>query len=368
MKADFPSIGDGDPASSQDLSRAMSLMDEGNVELINDHTRASFGRREFTIVGSLTAIALDLTRYHTLGNGISVELISSGLSIGNPSWLWTIDFLGGFNLPLLPRHIVKALYKLLTRMKGLGIRSAPSALARSRVFLCLVVVSCTLLATTVRPASALLFIPTQRWVASARTDFCIRGTPNMLWPAVLGANDTAGGKKLVTAVETLGLIIPGWQLYMAGRSAFQVPPAIMLRGELTVTLSNFSSGPPDTWVITPHVAVASHADYLSHEAEIAFNKVKGCNKRLRDFGLCNLEIATGGKFPAARTVCSNLMEVHDLNSSIEFPVLTKKRYWQLRHYQGFDPSKRLSATHLNLIDWTGVTTLNTTIERQAQAK
>lgn len=110
--------------------------------------------KELTIVGSLTSIVLDLLHYHLLNEGLNLGLVGSGLSVGSPSWPWSTEFISGIKASILPRPIFAFLFALL--------------------------VSCTLLATTVGPASALLFILIQLWVPSASTDFYIGGTEDML--------------------------------------------------------------------------------------------------------------------------------------------------------------------------------------------
>lgn len=344
-------------------------------------------------MGSLTAIALDLVRYHALHEGINFGLISSGLSISTPSWLWTVDFLGGFGVSLSPQSTKTMIMNLPARTKTalkqtrkLGIRAAYSAMVRSKLFLCFVLVAFTLLGTTVGPASALLFIPTQHWIASARTYFYIRGTPDMLWPEVLGSNHTGvglcstspiridmdsclngGWKKLVAAVERISPILPGWSLYIAGGSAYQVPPARTMYGGI-LALDDRGNAAPDTWATVAHAAVTSHADYLSHQATFAFGMAKGRNRRLRDFGTKDLMIATGGKFPVARVACSILTEMHGPDTLVPFPILTENVTWRLPFQQGPGLSKILNLTDLGVDSWDGITNLNATTEMQARVK
>ncbi|KAF2444320.1 hypothetical protein P171DRAFT_494611 [Karstenula rhodostoma CBS 690.94] len=359
---------------------------------------------ELTIVGSLTAIALDTVRCHLLDQGLSIGLLSSGLSIGTPSWLWTKDTFGGFGVfPVLRDNWrtfnrIPAWFRENFRLRtAVGARSRSTlslqlrlmslprlmltSFPRSKRLLCGMLVMFTLLATVAGPGSAVLLIPAQQWVASASTDFYLRGTTDMLWPNVLSSNHTGvgrcvttplhtefdscligGWKTLVAVFEHINPIIPGWDISMPAVRAYQVPPARLIQGGYS------NAADPDTWAKSPHMAVISHADYLSHQAELAFQKAKGRSRRLRDFGSANdLHIVTEGKFPVARVACSNLTELHGPETLIDFPVLTEKVYWRPNGDQKFGPSRPLAASDLGFSHWDALS-LNATTVDQARAR
>ena len=332
------------------------------------------------IVGSLTAIALDLLHYHLLNEGINLGLLASGLSIASPSWLWSFDFLSG----------------LTTWKQNYGSHACPGFTRwsqdtlRSKVFLLSILCSATLLATMVGPASALLFNPIQFWVRSANTHFYIQGSEGSLWPEVLGLDHVGPAvcsksplplgfaSCLNGAWENLAAVItphrftpmtPGFTLHISRGKVTQVPPAVQIVGNLPTPEKNFTSGDPDTWAVSPHLASASHADLIGHLIGISFQKSKTNNarKRFRDFGRNHVTIATGSKFPITRTVCGDLSVVSDASSEVRFPILQKDEYWHTKEQVSRGPMSNISLSSFNLSDWTALR-LNATTEQQSRAR
>ncbi|KAH8731760.1 hypothetical protein GQ44DRAFT_821920 [Phaeosphaeriaceae sp. PMI808] len=336
---------------------------------------------ELLVVGSLTAIALDLVRSHILGDGLSIGLVSSGLSIGSPSWLWTIEFAGGFQVS----KNLKKVWLALTHptVLSLGLRSTTrsfSTFARSKIFLLIALVSLTILATFIGPSSALLFIPNDMWVPGPRTDFYIKGTVDTLWPVTLGANHTGpaictaetargdnenclngGWRKLSGVIQNINLLAPGWSLFMAGTTSR------MIEGLRPVPDRDYIFGDFDTWGITPSFAVAAHVNYIYGRGEAAFSFAKGRNRRLRDFGVNGggASATTAGRIPVVRTVCGATKKVEESLKELSFPVISEDRHWRSKPTDT-GPTQSINISQLELRGWDGLKLGNKSV-RQVRA-
>lgn len=334
--------------------------------------------KELTIVGSLTSISLDLLRYHLLNEGVNIGLLGSALSVGSPSWFWSIDFISGVKTLILIRPKFS--------FTSSSVHSLLSNFVRSKAFLFAVLISCTLLATTVGPASALLFIPIQLWIRSSRTDFYIRGTKDELWPETLNRNHTGpdfcsisplptdiasclngAWRALVSAVGFISPTRPLFSFYIAGGSPYTIPPATIITGSAPLPKANYTDGFPDTYAISPHLAVTSHMDYLYYQSEAAFRVAKGRNRRLRDFAPSYFQVTNGGKLPLVRTVCGNLTELTEPPIEVELPLLSEDKYWHARTWNGTGSIQRLNAASLNLANWDALRSRAMT-EQQSRAR
>lgn len=249
---------------------------------------------------------------------------------------------------------------------------------RSKIYLLVTLVVCSILASVVGPASALLFLPTQLWLPAASTDFYLAGTENELYPLKLTLNNTgpayckasplrledhcihSGWRTLYAEMETLGPVRPGWSLLMPDKSSRTI------NGVVETDL--------ETWAVTMTTAMAKHMDNLATLNGIAWSFAKGRNRRLRDFvGDGGGYAVVWGKMPVTRTVCGNLTlvrsdirKVNDTTNKLGFPVLSRDQYWRTPESPGL--VQEVDVSTLNLTSgWNGLRPLNLS-HQQARAE
>ena len=246
-------------------------------------------------------------------------------------------------------------------------------------------ICCTLLALTVGPASALLFVPTQLWIKSSSTRFYMSGVEDDLWPAVLSRNHTgpeacavsplrrdyssclyASWTVLLGGVTVLRLKRPGFSFYIPGGDAYFFPPASLITGNVPDP-NDYTKGEPDTWAVGPDLGVASHMDYLNELTVEAFGKSTRWRARLKDVGGSRLVLTEGGRFPITRTVCSDRTAVTGPQSMLDIPVVEEHRLWRERVHEGKGLMAHMDLASMNLTDWNALQ-LNATTTLQSRAK
>lgn len=307
-----------------------------------------------TIVGSLTVIALDLVRYHLTNDGINLGLLSAGLSFAQLNWLWSTDFLSGFRVSM-PRW--------------------------AKFFVLLTLALCCILASTVGPASALLFIPTELWLPAASTKYYAAGTEDDLYPLKLIANNTgpdyckqsplvfnpqclhAGWRNFFAEMSVVSPVRPGWSFLMTGASGI---PSRIISGTAPDQNNNYKAA-YESWATTISVVMAISMNKCKSANDQAWAYAKGRNRRLRDFidGGGGYAISWG-KIPVTRTVCGNLTTIRSDSNKLEFPILSRDKYWRSEHSIG--PIQEVDITAMNLgINWESLQRLNLS-HQQVRAK
>lgn len=261
------------------------------------------------IVGSLAAVITDAVRHQLLGNGINLGLVSSAFWFMGANFLWSQDFWSGLQQSRHSKYSIQ----------DLG-------------FLLLLTV-CGLLASVTGPASALLFLPSQGWLAAGNTDFYLYGTNDMLWPqhittahspaACLGDIPSVSPKCHYGGWETLKAVYSSNAMNNEDRT-FDV---LMLDGMRSrenhlVHQDNTSS----TWAVAMHMATLFHAKDLTWKHDIANSYAKGNRARIRDAGLWMLRTKT--RVPVLRTACGPLQRILNGTNTVPFPVLDLDNQWK----------------------------------------
>jgi hypothetical protein len=160
---------------------------------------------------------------------------------------------------------------------------------RSKAFLYATLISCTVLATQVGPASAMIFTPAQLWIKATSTHFYIAGMEDVLWLATLTSNDNGSNlcrqsplhveyssclygswRVLPRAITILRSVRHGFRFYIPEGGAYKFPPSALIYGNMANPERNFTSEDPDTWAATSYLGVASHMDYLNQHTMQAF--------------------------------------------------------------------------------------------------
>ncbi|KAF2279691.1 uncharacterized protein EI97DRAFT_455902 [Westerdykella ornata] len=273
---------------------------------------------ELAVVGSLTVIVLEIIRYYLLREGITFGLVGAGATFSSLNFLWSPEFWGLFTSSV-PRRV--------------------------KIFVGSALILCCLLASTIGPASTLLFLPIQLWLPAASTEFYLGGTEDQLYPLRLTAEHGgpdicrqsplpsyeqclyAGFTKILPLMTTVGPVRPGWGVFLSGGSGTQVPPRIMT-GMSPDQYKNYSVV-AETWAMMPTVAMIAHLQVLGIANGAAWGYAKGRNRRLRDFvgGGGGYGIAEG-KLPTVRTVCGNSRRIDNNTATLEFPVIERDKYWR----------------------------------------
>lgn len=303
-------------------------------------------------------IAVDLIRHHLLNDGINFGLLAAGTGFSQLSWLWSTDYLSTFpaKIPL-----------------------------RSKMLLLTVLTLCCLLAATVGPSSALLFITTQVWLPSARTDYYIAGTEEQLHPLLLTAEHAgpqycnssplkpnkfsqclyAGWSTLVAQTTLINPVRPGWGLFFPGhRDSTGVPPRVM-SGTTPDPVRDYTTV-SDSFARMITATAARNMDELTSAWEFSWQFAKGHNRQLRDF------IGGGGGYavswdwmPTTRTVCGAPKMLQNDTTTLEFPVLFSNAYWRKELTKG--PVKEVDMSILKLgKGWEGLNPVDLH-HRQARA-
>ncbi|KAH7072443.1 hypothetical protein FB567DRAFT_554114 [Paraphoma chrysanthemicola] len=317
---------------------------------------------EVVIVSSLTAIIVDLLRYHLLHDGLRLDFLGSGFSLAYPTWLRSVFTTGRgsssrSNSPRAPS-------------RGRYVLSLALNIIRSQSILLICLVGLTGLANTVGPASALLFQPIQLWRKVSSTNFYLNGLEDDLWPSNLTQNHTgptqcassplhmefnpclhASWRVLLGGLTTLNPIRPAFDFSIPGASAFFYPPGAVIKGNIAMPEYNYTNGDPDTWAVGPDLGVTSHLAYLGEETVTAFNVATGWRRRLRDFVESRLVLTTPGKFPVVRTLCAVRIEMTNSVTKLRVPVVNENQFWRARVVHGTGPSVDIDLKDLNLSDW-----------------
>lgn len=293
-------------------------------------------------------------------------------------WLRSIDFVSGTKSSVTNRSKASS--------KRQHVQSVLPMIVRSKLFFLVFLVGSTLLASTVGPASALLFLPTQLWIKASSTHFYLNGLENDLWPSTLTQNHTgptqcgfsplrmdfnsclhASWRVLLGGVTALTPIRPGFNFYVPGGSAWIFPPANLITGNIGIPELNYTAGDPDTWAVAPHLGVTSHMAYLTEQTVHSFSLAKGWRRRLRDFVESRLAFTTGGKFPITRTLCGDRTTISGPLTKISVPVVNENRSWRARLPHGTGPTIDLDIKDLNLTDWDALhSSENTTLQYRAK--
>jgi hypothetical protein len=216
---------------------------------------------------------------------------------------------------------------------------------RSRTFLLILLIGCTILATAIGPASAMLFAPAQFWIKVTGTRFYIGGAEDILWPAVLTRNHTGSSnclqsplrmdfnsclygswRVLLGSVTTLRPVRPALAFYIPGGGAYEFPPAALIHGNIPTPESNFTRGDPGIWAVAPGVGVASHMDYLNQQTVQAFGHAQEWRRRLLDVGENRVVLTTGERFTVVRTVCTDRTIVSAPLTKLELPLLEEDEF------------------------------------------
>lgn len=186
---------------------------------------------------------------------------------------------------------------------------------RAKTFLGMTLLLCCILATTVGPASAILFLPIKVWVPAASSEFYLMGSESDLYPQKLTANHSGPEYCQIYPYKfTPPCLHSGWRALFSDAEiygnvfhffTFNVPsrPPRAIMGLVPVY------DDPDfieTSAVGITLPLALRMLDLRNKNAIAWGYAKGRSRRLRDFvdsggGYAFAE----GKMPVIRTICSD---------------------------------------------------------------
>ncbi|KAF2108323.1 hypothetical protein BDV96DRAFT_652891 [Lophiotrema nucula] len=278
-------------------------------------------RLELTIIGSLTAIVLDILRYRLLHDGVEFGLLSSPFWFTGANFLWSQDFWSGV------RHATED---------------------RMRLAFIVVITAFGILAAFVGPASALLFLPAQSWITAGHTEFYLNGNESMLWPQHLTSTSHPTECLAESASESFKCLYGGWGLlksiyHIDGISDRPWWNVFVFDGGQPRQIQIFRPFEPNndttygTWAVTIHAATTTHLGDLLLKHSIAWSFAKGKQRKIRDAGVWMTK--SKSRVPAVRTLCGPWGEVLNKTIAIPFPALHPVEIWRnISNWQLIDVS------------------------------
>jgi hypothetical protein len=251
------------------------------------------------MVASLAAIVFELIRYNLFQqDGLSLGLVGSGFSFTSINFFWSPEFISAFR--------------------------SKSSIAKQKWLLLLLIVS-TILASTVGPSSAVLFVPSQAWSNVGGTQYYLKGTQDQLWPMQLTINNTGG-----TACRA-GTYNPENDWCMCGgfqslqghlASHTRLPPDdgpfdvfMNDRGPNRMISGTFpvNSSGAEIWAYAPHAAATWIAQSNLDNWNIAASLVKGSKAVYKSLG--TYSVFTILPNPVSRVVCGPLQNLTSGNQT-----------------------------------------------------
>jgi hypothetical protein len=130
------------------------------------------------------------------------------------------------------------------------------------------------------------------------------------------------------AVTILRPLRPGFGFYIPGGGAYEFPPSALIYGNVYSPESDFDSGDPDTWAVSPNLGVASHMDYIKEETVRAYEHAQGWKRSLKNIGGSRVVLTTNGKFPVVRPLCGEQSLFLAPPTDLPVPLLNETKFWR----------------------------------------